>query len=151
MKTIIVVKGRSQVGKTPAILAVYNELASRTSQYKIVSGPEFHGKEQDVEVEFTYRRKRLGISSMGDPQSDLYSRLKAHVDNNCEVILTASRTSKSTVDDIKKLAGRKNNKYEIIWTSHYHHDNGTEAMPNGVDLNNQFTSGMVDLIQDLLK
>jgi hypothetical protein len=159
MKTIIVVQGRSEIGKTPAIVEVFKKFDNLSTQYGIAEKPEYHGREKDIEVEMEYKKnnKLIGISSMGDPESDLKGRLKHHVKNNCEVILTSSRTSGSTVADIMEIARPKDKKkrYDIIWTKHYCHEGDTGIMPNGKDvnthLNEQFAKGMVDLIQSLLQ
>jgi hypothetical protein len=157
MRTIIVVQGRSEIGKTPAILEVYEKLSGKG--WTPAEEPLRHGKNnEDIEVRLKCEEneKFIGISSMGDPESDLKGRLKLHADNNCEVILTSSRTSRSTVKDIMEIARPENEekKYDIIWTKHFYHEGGTEKMPNGVDLNEylneQFAKGMADLILSLL-
>jgi hypothetical protein len=151
MKTIVVVQGKEKIGKTPAIKEVFKELRRRN--WTPVKGPFYIGKEKDIEVELELEleceknEKRIGISSMGDPQSDLFDRLKDHTDK-CEVILTASRTRSTTVAEVEKIADEGG--YDIIWTRHFHHEGGTKKMPNGVDLNKQFAPGMVDLILSLL-
>jgi Cdc6-like AAA superfamily ATPase len=44
MKTIIVVQGRSGIGKTPAIVEVFEKFKNSPAQYEIVDGPEYRGK-----------------------------------------------------------------------------------------------------------
>jgi phenylalanyl-tRNA synthetase beta subunit len=144
MKTIIVVRGTAGVGKTSVIKEVYNVLKS-TPRCKIINGPP--SEEKDIEVTLKYYSKLIGISSMGDPNSDLFNRLKAHAKNNCEVILTASRTSRSTVNDVEDIA-RKNG-YQIIQTSHYYTDTQDPQIAKNLDLNKEFAKGLADLILKL--
>jgi hypothetical protein len=152
MRTIIVVQGKSEIGKTPAIVKVYELLMSGTLALpcKNLRKPlRFGKKDEDVLAVLKYNKKCIGINSMGDPDSDLLERLEGLAKKKCKVILTASRTSRSTVANIFDIA--KDYKYEIIRTRHFYHEGGTEKMPNEVDLNKQFARGMADLILSLLQ
>jgi thymidylate kinase len=149
MKTIIVVRGTEKVGKTSAIREVYKRLDSKEStlKIKIIKKPNLSKK--DIEAVLEYKKERIGINSMGDPKLHyLLEKLEKLAKDNCKVILTASRTSGSTVETVKKIA--KKYDYKIIWTSNFNNNTGTEKMPNGLNLNEQFAKGMIDLILKLL-
>ena len=147
MKTIIVVQGRANLGKSSAIVATYYALANGFPPRAHIDNPnpDVNAKPVDIYEELLCYGKRVGINSEGDPNSDLLGRLKEHAKHECDVILTASRTRDSTVHDIEKIA--KKFEYEIIWTSHYYTDSEEASVRKSA--NWLFAQSMVDTIHRL--
>jgi hypothetical protein len=95
-KAIIVVREIANTGKSESIKKVYEHL--NPTNAPCVYGPINQNNDaQDIEVRLNCDGKLVGISSLGDPGYDLYGRLKAHADEKCVILLTASRTSGSTM------------------------------------------------------
>jgi hypothetical protein len=155
MKTIIAVRGAADIGKTHAILAVFDKLKAPNSNFQISKAPVFDKKTGDVEVELEHNSgKHVGISSMGDPGYDFKNKLEslAKQPNQCKVILTASRAAldekRSETDaEIEEIA--KNYGYEIIWTSNYRDYVGGRPY-HKVWFNELFAPGMAHLIQSIV-
>lgn len=140
MKTIIAIWGTSGIGKSDTIISVCNKLSeSLKPDYK-----DYYGK--DIDAEFEKKdNKRIGISSIGDPDSHQGALLRKHAEANCDIIICASRTKGETTENIRAIA--KQYSYEIIWTSNFH--NPTENILKGLDLNNLFADSIISLIDQL--
>ena len=60
---------------------------------------------------------RIGITSKGDPNTDLISRLEELVSKRCEIIFCATRTSGTTVQDVEFI--ERKHKFRATWVTNY--------------------------------
>lgn len=147
MKTMILVKGSSQRGKSQSI----KRLAT-TFPFTSIIRP-WTNDDYDSYVIGTIKDSEgidriVGMESLGDPGSCQKLWIEECVNAGCEVIVAASRSYGQTVDDAYGLASA--NGYEVVEVSTYFHDGGP-VLPNGLDLRDAFAESMRDLIMKCLK
>lgn len=139
MKTIIVIWGTAEIGKTTQIKAIFDKLNVKNN---------FTIDHYDTEIKATglFKNKLIGIDSQGDDGINQGASLIEFGNSGCDIIICASRTKGATVDNICNISN--NYKYEVIWTSHFSGGNNG-IMPNYLDLNDEFASNIIDLINKL--
>lgn len=71
----------------------------------------------DIRVVITIGKIKIGIESMGDPNSRLFESLETFVKVKCDIIICATRTSGATVDAVNELYNKE--KYDIVWVTNY--------------------------------
>jgi hypothetical protein len=150
-KTMIVVKGNQNTGKTSSIIQVYEILTSpevgctRVTDVG-VDPAEDHAISGELFLGLEYKGGRIGINTAGDPDPELPVRLRCLAEGNCDIILTASRTEGVTVRET--VAAAKKYDYNIIRTANY----STESDEPGERdlLNSAFARAMVNLIRRLI-
>lgn len=146
MKTMILVKGFSEKGKTQSI----KRLAKSFPFEKIIR--PWIGDNYDSYVIGTVKdcngiERIVGKESQGDPGSNQKIWIEACVNANCDVIVAASRSYGNTVEDAYWLA--YNNGYEVIEvTTHFHI--GGPKLPNNIDMRDVFAENMSNLIMKCL-
>jgi hypothetical protein len=111
MKTIICIWGSRNRGKTETIRELAKLLVEKYDAKQDVPSTG------DFSLEVNANGKRCGLESSGDPDSDLFNRLKKWAKDSCDVIICASRTRGSTVTDVDSIA--KKYHYKLIWTTPY--------------------------------
>lgn len=146
MKTMILVKGAAERGKSQSIKRV-----AMTMPFSSIIRP-WLGDDYDSYIIGTVKDKYgneriVGIESQGDPNSNQKDWIEECVKVNCEVIIAASRTSGQTVIDAKQLA--KDNGYEMIQVTTLYHEGGPK-LPNGTDLRDVFAENIVNLVMKCL-
>ncbi len=146
MKTMILVKGSSQRGKSQSI----KRLAT-TFPFTSIIRPWTNG-DYDSYVIGTLKDSEggdriVGMESLGDPGSCQKLWIEECVNAGCEVIVAASRSYGQTVDDAYNLASA--NGYEVVEVSTYFH-NGSPILPNGIDLRDAFAENMRCLMMNCL-
>lgn len=140
-KTIIVVKGHSNQGKTQSIHTLFTEL--KKIDCKLIE-ENFYNSDIKAIVEF--KGQKIGICSIGDPNSAQADLLTDLVSKDCNIIITASRTRGETIEIIEHLANQ--HKYATIYTSNYIY-NKEEDTTMYEKLNNQFAHAIIELIKHL--
>ncbi len=105
-KTIYSIVGVANTGKTSIVKGVY---ALTRKRFPNILFKEINSK-NDITIILDIGGIRIGIESQGDPNSRLEKSLSTFSNENCDVILCASRTRGMTVDWINSYK----NEYEII-------------------------------------
>ncbi len=142
MKTIILIKGFSNSGKSKVIKTVF-EILNFHKTFKI-----YLLDSTDVKAEGIYNNKLFGIESQGDPNSRQGQSLIEFAKNNCEVIICASRTKGETYENVIELS--KIFDYQLIITSTFYDNNKKIGIANNnLDLNIEFSNSIVNLINRL--
>jgi hypothetical protein len=116
MKTMIVVRGSHNTGKTQSIKKVYEIIIKLKDTYKSLEIEVLDYSEHskgDFKAVFKYKGKKIGIESLGDPGSKHKERLKELAEDNCEIIITASRTNGETHESV--LSIMKEYDYNFYW------------------------------------
>jgi len=137
MKTIICYWGNAEIGKTSAIRKVWEKL-------NLAKLPPRHTSGNDICAILPFCNASVGIASQGDPNSLQSTWLKYLYDENCEIIICASRTKGDTVNTVEHLA--RTGGYTLVWLSPL-----SSAAPINLDLLNDLTADMViELIRKCL-
>lgn len=115
-KTIIVIAGRANEGKSSTIKEVCRQLIANYPSIKYDKEINFKG---DVLVVFSLGKVKIGVESQGDPYSRMIydDTLKFLVKEKCDIILCATRTSGSTVVKVEQIAEEFD--YHKIWLSSF--------------------------------
>jgi hypothetical protein len=107
---VFVVNGVSNVGKTDTIKLTCDLLVSTYPD--ATKSHHKRGKERHEII--TINKIKIGIESMGDPGSRLPKSLIFFKDNNCQIIICATRTRGATVDAVSNLGSD----YPAKWYRH---------------------------------
>ena len=100
--------GLSEIGKTPAIKTIWQNL-------KNGSNPPLDTSSDDICDIVYLDGHKIGIESQGDPDSKQKEWIDELIKEECEIIICASRTKGSTVEIVESRA--KNYGYDLIWLS----------------------------------
>lgn len=108
MKSIICLYAPANSGKTRSFRRVDEILQSYGAKATTLFD------DYDFAREYIFRNKAIGVLSLGDPDSAQDEWLKKLVDDDCDIILCASRTRGSTCDAVnnKIVSGDK-----LYWIS----------------------------------
>lgn len=140
-KLVIANRGTGQIGKSSSIKAVYQLMKDKG--YALIT-EEWQG--EDIKAIFEIKGVKVGIESQGDPDSLMEPTMEAFVIENCEIIVTASRTKSFTYKKVTDYLGDENG-YDIIWASHY-----VYQAPNADEtrdlLNTRYAQQVLQLIDD---
>ena len=117
-KYIICDYARANWGKTETLLEVISLLKGKPQNTLINEKPNT-GK--DKWCHFEMKGKPVVISTLGDPNSAQPVWLEDAAKAGAKIIVTASRTSGSTVNAVYDIATRYG--YEVIWFQNFHFDN----------------------------
>jgi hypothetical protein len=114
-RLVIANTGITDRGKTQALNKVIEELTDVNNKAEVVKEKSLDNG--DVRVILLYKGKKIGIETQGDPGvlSRLSPSLDYFVQENCEVIVCACRTSGNTYEAVEDL--QKQHGYKIIWYS----------------------------------
>lgn len=147
-KYIICDYAKANWGKTETLLEVISLLKGKPQNTLIYEKPNT-GK--DKWCHFEMNGKSIVISTLGDPYSDQPLWLEdAAAKAKAEIIVTASRTSGSTVNAVYNIATRYG--YEVIWFQNFHFDNSAlVGLSPMVDVKNKGAESIVEIIDNLLK
>ena len=108
MKAMICFWGLSEIGKTPAIKTIWQNL-------KNGSNPPLDTSSDDICDIVYLDGHKIGIESQGDPDSKQKEWIDELIKEECEIIICASRTKGSTVEVVESRA--KDYGYDLIWLS----------------------------------
>ena len=130
-KTILCLFGPANTGKTSSIRRVDEILQSYGAKLVKILFEEY-----DFGKEYMYRSHKIGILSLGDPGSTQPNYLEQLSDDECEVIVCASRSKGTTCEAVLKIADRYD---EIYWISPlYEYDSKHPLIVDMHDLNAEF-------------
>lgn len=108
---LIVLFGPAEIGKTSTIIRVAQTFGMNqpygSDFCKVCPHPVF-----DLNI---------GFASMGDPDSAQEDSIKELINNNCKIVVCASRTRGETVNNITRLAQIYD--YQIIWGTPFYEIN----------------------------
>ena len=147
MKTMILVKGSSQRGKSQSIKRLATTFPF-TSIIRLGTNDDYDSYVIGTIKDSEGMDRIVGMESLGDPGSCQKLWIEECVNAGCEVIVAASRSYGQTVNDAYGLASA--NGYEVIEVSTCFHD-GSPMLSNGLDLRDAFAENMRDLIMKCLK
>jgi len=123
-KTIVVVYGRSNEGKSETIKAVCQKLLEMFPNAKkhLPEGVSDIQWEIDILAALTVNGVKIGFESQGDPKSRMVEdetlELLASSDGelgNCDIIFCATRTRGETIRTVENVANKHD--YYTIWSS----------------------------------
>ena len=108
-KTILCLFAPAKSGKTSSIRRVDEIFQSYGAKLVkvLLEGYDFC-------KEYMFRTHKIGILSIGDPDSAQLDYLRLLADDDCEIIVCASRSKGATCDAVSEIA---NNIYERYWIS----------------------------------
>lgn len=138
-KKLIAISGTASTGKSSSIRTIVNNIRTYFPQATI----EFLIPDGDVKVLVRIGKIVVGIESQGDPNSRLQESLIYFAEQNCDIIICASRTAGMTVDWIDNMFSKYN--YGIIWTSNYFSNELSSEL-----LNNIFAVSIFQLLEKLI-
>lgn len=145
-KYIICDYARANWGKTETLLEVISLLKGKPQSTVIYEKPNT-GK--DKWCHFEMKGKPVVISTLGDPYSAQPAWLEDATNTGAEIIVTASRTSGSTVNAVYDIATRYG--YEVIWFQNFHFDNSAlVGLSSMVDVRMKLAECIVGIIDLLL-
>ena len=112
-KLVIANRGAGGVGKSSAIIAVYQLLKDKgyTVKEEIWQGG-------DIKAIFDICDVKVGISSQGDPDSCMEKNMEDFVKKECGIIVTACRMKSDTYKKVIDYLGEDLD-FDIIWYGHY--------------------------------
>lgn len=147
MKTMILVKGTSERGKSQSIKRL-----TQIFPFGAIIRP-WQGDDYDSFVIGTVKdeagKKRIvGIENQGDPNYHQKEWIQACIDANCDVIVAACRSYGKTKTDAYQMG--HDNGYSVVETSTLFHEDGP-ILPNGIDLRDVFAEKMTQVIMRCLK
>lgn len=151
-KTIIGVWNNKNTGKSSSITDAFYLLMVKGAKidYSITSiasysNPTINSNETLAILD--YNGTKIGIESQGDPKGRQFNTLPVLKQNQCDIIICASRSDDHTNDIIYKTA--KSN-YEIIWYSNFYFNDGNTAQSRQ-NLIYQFNGEcIIKLVDDLI-
>jgi hypothetical protein len=133
-KTMIVVYGRANEGKTSTLLELYKILTGKISDIDIVET-------------FKYRGIDIGFASKSDPTQESLAEFKENLidlaEKNCKIILCSSRTRGLSVEIVDSVI--RDYEYHSIWISSL-----WSPTLNQKYLNNQLAKNLKELINNLI-
>jgi hypothetical protein len=108
-KTIISLYAKANCGKTKTIKSLFLKLGG--DKNVIESKSDFVGS-------VNFGSKKIGFVSEGDPGSPQWENIEPLAKNNCDIIVTASRTKGDTVYNICDIASKYD--YNVVWFSPFY-------------------------------
>lgn len=135
---IIADKGTADRGKSTSIIKTFEKLSEIYPTEILAQGSE-------IKAIITINGTKVGIESMGDPNSRMPKTMDKFVKEGCRIILTACRTKNETCNKVYELFWRYG--YNIIWAPNI----GTEEHIEGIDnhWNEIYANNMADFIEKL--
>ena len=131
MKTIICLWGNAGIGKTSAIQAIYKKL-------NIEDNPPMSRFGDDFLAIVPFCNSKVGLASMGDPNSEQTKCLDVLKQTGCEVIICA----------LEILAQTGN--YKLIWMSPFSSDAAVNFITLRDALNEATANAVIELIRKCL-
>lgn len=109
MKKVIALKGKSNQGKTSTIVKVIELLQEKYPSWEVIDVYEMGGKERCC-IFITDKDLKIGITTQGDNEELIKKNVQPLVDDDCKIIICATRTRGATP---KFICNLKNLGYEI--------------------------------------
>jgi|SRR5579859_1743343 len=116
-KRLFALWGLASTGKTTTLKLIARELLRQfpTAKTDISLDPIPDGDIDKIIV--VVGSVKIGITTKGDPNSNLDERLKILVDEKCSIIFCATRTSGATVEVVEAFEQR--NSFRATWVTNY--------------------------------
>lgn len=110
-KTIIVVSGKGNVGKSMTLSRLGKQLvaAGATTSHTF--------PKKDYRAFLHYKNKTIGVQTYGDREDLVNDGLNAFKTKNCDIIAIATKGFGATVTTLESFA--KANNYRVIWSTPY--------------------------------
>lgn len=141
-KTIIAVYGRYNEGKSDTLKKVCQTILSTFPTAE--ASQEDINYEHDILLTIQLPNLKIGIESKGDPNSRMLTEdtIKSLADENCDIILCATRTSGDTTYKVDEIAD--NYGYHTLWISSF----WSPKLDYSV-LNQKAAENVIDIIKSL--
>lgn len=110
-KTIIGLKGTANVGKSMTLSSLGRQLRNARG---ITSVDVTRG---DYWAVFDYQGKKVGIQTYGDHVSHVRSGVTGFLNERCDIIVIASKTTGATLNHVNQVA--TTNDYRVFWARPY--------------------------------
>ena len=108
-RTIICLYAKANCGKTKTIRSLFLKLGGDKN---VLEGTH------DFVGSVNFGNKKIGFVSEGDPGSPQWENIEPLAQNNCDIIVTASRTKGDTVNNIFDIANKYG--YTVVWFSPFY-------------------------------
>lgn len=106
MKKIIALYGAANKGKTTTLNILVDLLAVVSDYYNIE-------RYYDSKAMFVINKKNIGVCTPGDNQEEIKKNIDFFNKNECEIIITATRTKGDGVTELEKFTKKQG--IEIDW------------------------------------
>jgi hypothetical protein len=159
MKAMIIIQGVSDTGKTETIKKAFDlfcemKVSDKSLGIKLLNfrpHGNADGEKYDICAMLKYKGRKIGLASMGDPDSDQAGALEELGEAKCDIILGASHSSGVTNDNVKYYAD--NYGYHLVKITNridhtkddLNYDLSYEAW------NAYFAKGIIKLIDELVE
>ncbi len=139
-RNVVAVWGHAQQGKTGVIKRIARLIIRYYPEAEVLIGDI--DAEGDIQLIIKIGKIKIGIESQGDPNSRLFESLPLFIEEECVLIICATRTSGATVNKVDELAGHG---YQITWvTNHRSYEKDSDI------LNDYSANQLFDLIKDII-
>jgi hypothetical protein len=136
MNRIYVLWGRQSVGKTRTLNLIAREIER---QFGVTSDPPLNPAiNRDIHIVIAIGTLKIGITSAGDPGTNVAGRLNDLIGRGCAIIFCSSRTKGVSVTDVEAVEQAHN--YRATWVTNYR-----TGFPNEEGFLNQRSA--TDLVQ----
>ncbi|MES2329900.1 MAG: hypothetical protein V4539_09875 [Bacteroidota bacterium] len=136
-KTVIAIWGHSAQGKSSSIKEIVNAISFHYPRSVIdtrISG-------NDIQVIIQLDKVKIGVESQGDPGGRLQRSLDLFLQENCDIIICATRTRGDTVTSVEGLFPA----YEVVWASNYF------SREKNIDQSNRiFSNHIILLLEEII-
>ncbi|ARV19175.1 hypothetical protein AEP_02248 [Curvibacter sp. AEP1-3] len=102
MKKIFTVSGRSNLGKSQTIKAVYEQLFKVFPDLKVIR--DIRETEIEIRAVISVNGHRIGVESRGDNRKIVDESLSIFAEAKCQFILCATRSRGGTTDAVQEFA-----------------------------------------------
>jgi AAA+ ATPase superfamily predicted ATPase len=152
-KFAIILYGTQNTGKTSSLKEFVYLLSDNYKNAEIRDDKNNNvelkrSNEGDITVVLNIEGKKIGVCSLGDPDSDQIDKINNLIECGCDIILTASRTKGGTKDDLESTL--KNHEFTIIKDSTYFLNNKEENVEEFQNkLNKLKAKHLFDLVREI--
>jgi len=144
-KTVIAIFGAQSRGKTTTLRVVYDQISKRYQCVHEKDSPVVN-ENKDVYALFRIKNATIGFESLGDPVDRHAESLQKFLNEKCDIIITACRTSGPTTNAVADFSKQG---YQVIWLKDPLYEN---EQPKRISYNNchYFANYILDMFEDIL-
>ncbi len=136
--TTIAIRGIEGQGKSETIKLLRNILKRQFPNYI----ENLILDDGDIKCILEINNFKIGIESQGDPKSRQGQSIIDFINQNCNIIICACRTSGETEINVSHT---KNNSYRIIWATNYRSN-----QISNTQLNQNSANHLFEIVRDIL-